>query len=514
MKRFLLIICLLLICSTGWGAEFLVQAKDHWMDDLTEGEVAKMSEADLQSYKARGQKGDIIVVRPDGWDWQRDERLPIYHVRKVPEIKYEDAKIYEESLYDRTDPENPIMIRERKYAIDKAEIDLARLGELNVVQVGKTEFLREVVVKTGAADEIVPPRKGISFERSKPARWIKTALGFWEGKAWSAQFLYKTVKPSGGDYSSMEAAVHGNEQDLTGDGWFDLEADGTWSSADTTKVNIHNYTTTALDYINIYTTSAARHPGCWANSSPYYRLYYNGTNDGASLLNIVGNYVTVTGLQLFYDSTNYDYGSNTLGVGVSQHHVTVDKCIVIHNRGTPFFYSDYGENPLTIRNSVFLRNNDSESAGYAFYIAHYTGADNLWPIDNCVFVHLGSGTAFYYNSNSPSSQTVRNSYAHSASGTGFASSTGNGETFTTTTCASSDGSNSTATVAYSTATFTNVTAGTEDFHLPNTSSDLYDAGTDLSGTFTDDIDGQTRVQWDIGADEYVSAAARRVMLIQ
>ena len=51
----------------------------------------------------------------------------------------------------------------------------------------------------------------------------------------------------------------------------------------------------------------------------------------------------------------------------------------------------------------------------------------------------------------------------------------------------------------------NVSAGTEDFHLQSTSSIIGD-GTDLSGTFTIDIDNETRSDWDIGADEYVSLA--------
>jgi hypothetical protein len=58
-----------------------------------------------------------------------------------------------------------------------------------------------------------------------------------------------------------------------------------------------------------------------------------------------------------------------------------------------------------------------------------------------------------------------------------------------------------------TLTFTNVTAGSEDFHLISTDTDAIDNGADLSGTFTTDIDGTTRSgTWDIGADEYVSSA--------
>jgi len=57
--------------------------------------------------------------------------------------------------------------------------------------------------------------------------------------------------------------------------------------------------------------------------------------------------------------------------------------------------------------------------------------------------------------------------------------------------------------------FLDLTSGQFDCHLKET-SDLVDAGTDLSWTgFDDDIDGDTRPSgsWDIGADEYVASEA-------
>ncbi|MFV2045108.1 MAG: right-handed parallel beta-helix repeat-containing protein, partial [Anaerolineales bacterium] len=51
--------------------------------------------------------------------------------------------------------------------------------------------------------------------------------------------------------------------------------------------------------------------------------------------------------------------------------------------------------------------------------------------------------------------------------------------------------------------FVSLTVGFEDLHL-KAGSDAFDVGTSLSGSFTDDIDGDSRpqgVQWDIGADE-------------
>jgi hypothetical protein len=51
-----------------------------------------------------------------------------------------------------------------------------------------------------------------------------------------------------------------------------------------------------------------------------------------------------------------------------------------------------------------------------------------------------------------------------------------------------------------------VNASSEDYHIQSTSV-LVNAGSDQSGVFTDDIDGNTRATWDIGADEYVAAGA-------
>jgi len=52
--------------------------------------------------------------------------------------------------------------------------------------------------------------------------------------------------------------------------------------------------------------------------------------------------------------------------------------------------------------------------------------------------------------------------------------------------------------------YTNVGSGTKDLHLKSDATPAAGAGADLSAQFTIDIDGDTRVAWDIGADEYVA----------
>jgi hypothetical protein len=100
----------------------------------------------------------------------------------------------------------------------------------------------------------------------------------------------------------------------------------------------------------------------------------------------------------------------------------------------------------------------------------------------------------------------KNCYSGGNTGNDFYRST-NG-TMTLTNCFSEDGTRSTGTVAFSTATFLNVTTGSEDLHLA-AGSGLIGQGTSLvndpSGiySFNTDIDNQERgATWDVGADQY------------
>jgi hypothetical protein len=55
--------------------------------------------------------------------------------------------------------------------------------------------------------------------------------------------------------------------------------------------------------------------------------------------------------------------------------------------------------------------------------------------------------------------------------------------------------------------FLSIGVGSEDLHLESSGNNALDNGTSLAGSFTDDIDSETRPYgsgWDIGADEYVA----------
>jgi hypothetical protein len=278
-----------------------------------------------------------------------------------------------------------------------------------------------------------------------------------------------TVRSGGlGDYSSLSAAEAGEQANLvTGDVQLDIEC---YAFADTTAVTVDGWTTDATRYVRIFTPTAERHDGKWDTSA--YRLYVSGATFG-NLLSLAEDYTRVEGIQVRNDS-NFNRGVDSTGTGV-----LLDSCLVL----LPAVVDGYdgvkqSGGSLTVRNCVVLGGGG-------------TSGINAAAADNCTVVGWGNG----FNV-----ATARNCYSGNNTGSDF-----NGGSLTT--CASEDatGTGGLTGVAYSTANFTSVTGGSEDLHLVSGSA-LRGVGTDLSGTFTEDIDGDTRSAWDIGADEFQGVA--------
>jgi hypothetical protein len=112
-----------LLCSPGWGVELLVQAVD-------------------SPFEKGAKKGDIIVVRPDGWVWGKEENLPRYIIVKLPGLNIEDAKKYEEPLIHIEEKDVngkieriPKTVKLRKYNIAASVVDSVKFtgkSELNI----------------------------------------------------------------------------------------------------------------------------------------------------------------------------------------------------------------------------------------------------------------------------------------------------------------------------------------------------------------------------------------------
>lgn len=130
-------------------AELLVRAQGHWLDSLTPNEIAALPDWRKKEYTYRSKKGDIIVVRPDGWTWGREECLPRFIVIKIPGLSVEDAKKYEEPLL--ITPAAGAVRAEykgRKYALPESLILSAVSLNKNVHSFNKSAFLSTVLTRT------------------------------------------------------------------------------------------------------------------------------------------------------------------------------------------------------------------------------------------------------------------------------------------------------------------------------------------------------------------------------
>ena len=107
----------LLMCSMSFAAEFLVLNKDNWMDFLTKQEINARIKANPnfeKEYASRSQRGDIIMVYPDGAFKHKPSANCEFAFIKVPGLPV-DKKLVEFWM----DPLKPNEVKKyRKYNFD------------------------------------------------------------------------------------------------------------------------------------------------------------------------------------------------------------------------------------------------------------------------------------------------------------------------------------------------------------------------------------------------------------
>ncbi len=290
--------------------------------------------------------------------------------------------------------------------------------------------------------------------------------------------------------SEWEAARQAN---LTGLGAEVAICEG--SAADATAVTIDGWTTTASDYIEVKVEQANRHPGTWSTS--HYRLV--AAASFVPMLNILEPYARLEGLQIQNTGTS-NSGTRGLyfnpGVTGTSNDDSYGRALIVRN--SPGATGIEGNSGVQTLINCLSYGNGSNGIRCNF------GAAGLGTMTCLNCVSAGNGGAGFTTSSASNAGVLRNCYSGGNTGVDYST---NWDTLQT--CYSEDGTESTPTAAYSTSSgayFTNITAGSEDFHI-GASSSLKDVGTDLSATFTTDIDGETRPTgastWDVGVDEIV-----------
>ena len=129
----ILLLLLFLIAPQVQSVEILVKAQKFWQRSkaIPEGTLQD-SISYLRDMWHQTHRGEIIVIKPNGWEWGRKERPPEYIVVKVPgvtvaqAIKYTQGLI-DSTLYDSSLSEQPdtVDVKERRWHFLKKVVDSA-----------------------------------------------------------------------------------------------------------------------------------------------------------------------------------------------------------------------------------------------------------------------------------------------------------------------------------------------------------------------------------------------------
>lgn len=301
-----------------------------------------------------------------------------------------------------------------------------------------------------------------------------------------------TIKSAGGDYSSLSAWEAAKQAVLSAP-----EEAECYDFADTTEVAIAGWTTDATNYIRIYTPTAERHTGLIGTG---YRL--TNTTTFAAILTITEENVRLEGVELYATATNHDDLLKINATGLCD--IRISYCLF---NGTAMVNFDGIEGSGAASGEYRIWNNfilKTDGHGINWNV---TGGGVLYLYNNSIVGCarkaggfsgvLRTGGTIIAKNNIVDERTTSgsNSASGAFSGTFDASSTGNLSTDTSD--AGADTINS-ATPIY-------VDVANNDIHLGPTDTACKNLGVDLSAdanlAFTDDIDGNIRGTWDIGADE-------------
>lgn len=308
----------------------------------------------------------------------------------------------------------------------------------------------------------------------------------------------KTIKPSGGDYTSLSAAEAGEDDygDLVSrDEWMHFSC---YAMQDTATVIIDGWTTDSTRYILVDTPSTERHDGKWNASK--YRMEVNAW---AAILESTESYTKITGLQFKYTGSGNENMVQLTAGGTFSYNIMYD----------PLFLHSYllriGA-PTDIFNNLFYQN--SVDADLRYGIRSYSWSVTSSKVYNNTFQNMNVGIIAQASGNNVlAKNNLFRSVTTPCSGTFSA-----GTDYNATDAASmgytvTGGGNTHDRLNQ---TFTFVDEAADDFHLASSDAGAKDYGVSDpgSGLFSDDIDGQTRSgSWDIGADEYIAAGGGPVI---
>lgn len=296
----------------------------------------------------------------------------------------------------------------------------------------------------------------------------------------------RTIKQSGGNYSSLAAWEAGEQRSLPSNNQIVIaEIDGEWTSADTTQTNIDGWTTDSARYIKIYTTPIARHKGIFETNK--YR--FAPSVDWAYSLEVIEQNVFITGLLIANTSSFGDGVLHLAAYTDGWSNQIIDSCIVYQCANGAGFYCRRGD--CIIINSIAYNCITGFFITASFMLSAY--------FYNCI---ANNNSTYGFRCDDYRSMYAKNCYASNSGASDFSRGVSVGGSSEN--CYSEDGSDSTTIILPANVLFKDLT--NNDYHLTKLSP-LRGLGKSLNNDsinpFNHDIDGKLRIgPWDIGADQF------------
>jgi hypothetical protein len=327
-----------------------------------------------------------------------------------------------------------------------------------------------------------------------------------------ATTVTKTVKSSGGDYTSLSAWEAGEQGNLVA--LDEIRQAECYAFSDTTAVDINGWTTDATRYARVFAASGAEAKLPY-NTSTAYRLE---PADGVNPLSINEQYVRSERIQirLTHSAGGIRRAIYIGALGAVATEIFVDGCVMRGAcSGTTGQFeglrSDLTDatSILIVRNTVaydfFAGSSNTANYGYGF-IPTTSNSPVMYFYNNAA---IGCLQGFYQRSG----VIFRNCLADGQGVVGFGSAPSVGFDTANTNASSnynvSDKADAPGANSRNNQTTTYEDEAGDNFHLASGDASAKDFGENLSGVtygFTVDFDNVTRAgTWDIGPDEFVQA---------
>lgn len=300
-----------------------------------------------------------------------------------------------------------------------------------------------------------------------------------------------TVKSSGGDYSTLAAAITGEAADLVTLNR-ELRID-CYPFTDTTAVLVDGFTTSATHYVTV--NAVVDHGGAW-NSAAYAIVYaYAGTGPTDTVLRLRQGYTKVLGLQIEAGDTTNGILFQTTSTCV------IDRAIVRGSTGISTALRGMSDSDGVfhiVANSIVYNFNHGGGSG-AYGINVLAGA-----VYNCTVAKCEYGIT-----TGPTGAVLVNNLVQNCTTKSYLGSPANGGAGSRNNATDDSDAPGTSPRTLVTASFRSTVSGSEDYHLTSSDTAARGYGTILSSDttypFATDIDGTPRgTSWDIGADQYAA----------